>query len=195
MNFKELINPKKTINNLPTKFSWQLFIILLVISLVGAALMGLALGFDEIKKILIAYGNYPENSLVSNSVVIQSLLIIASMSLLAQALKVSVITFICQKILFLYKKRIEFFKLINLYLYAASISGLVAIIRVPLMYNINKDMFANLFLGTIDQKEAITQLYTSGGYMFIFFSILSTIIFYIILIYGVKILLTKFQIK
>jgi hypothetical protein len=196
MNFKELINPKKTINNLPTKFSWQLFIILLVISVLGAILMGLALGFDSIQKILLSYGNYPENSILSNSVAIQSLFMLAIMFLLMQILKVSIITFICQKILYLFKKRIQFFKLINLYLYAAIISGFVALFKSPLMLNdTNKDIFTKLFLGKIEQKDAIMQLYTSGNYVYIFFGILSTIILYVVLIYGAKILLSKSQIK
>lgn len=196
MNFKELINPKKTINNLPTKFSWQLFVILLVISAVGATLMGVALGFDEIEKMLIAYGNYPANSTVSNSVVIQSLLIIAIMTLLMQILKVGIITFIFQKILLLFKKRIQYFKLINLYLYAAIISGFVAIFKSPMMLNdVNKDIFTKLFLGKIEEKEAIMQFYTSGNYLYIFFGILSTIILYVVLIYGAKILLSKSVVK
>jgi hypothetical protein len=196
MNFKDLINPKKIINNLPTKFSWQLFIILLAISAIGLSLMGLAFGFDSIKKILLAYGNYSENSMLTNSVAIQSLLTLAIMSLGMQTLKIGIITFICQKVLYLFKKRIQFFKLVNLYLYAAIISSFVALFKSPLMLNgANKDIFIKLLLGKMEQKEAIVQLYTSGNYLYIFFGFLSTIILYLILIYGVKILLSKPQIK
>jgi hypothetical protein len=196
MNFRDLINPKKIINNLPTKFSWQLFIILLTISAIGLGLMGLALGFDLIKKILLAYANYPANSVFNNTVAIQSLFTLAIMSLGMQTLKVGVITFICQKILYLFKKKIQFFKLINLYLYAAIISGFVALFKSPVMLNdTNKDIFIKLLLGKMEQKEAIIQLYTSGNYLYIFFGLLSTVIFYLILIYGAKILLSKPQVK
>jgi hypothetical protein len=196
MNLKNLINPKKTINNLPEKFSWQLFIILLTVSATGLFFTGLALGLDSIKKILFTYGNYPENSILSNGVAVQALFILIIMSLIIQILEVGVITFICQKILYLFKKRIKFFKLINLYLYAAIISGVIAFFKSPLMSNDkNKDIFIKLFLGKIEQTEAIVQLYTSGNYPYIFFGILSTITLYIILIYGVKILSSKTPVK
>jgi len=136
MNYKELLNPKKFLTNSSTKLSWQLLTILVTLSAIVSYLTISQFGLDFIKDYAKTIAELSPEAIITNSVMIKSIVIIFFMAVLFSAVKVGITSYIFKLILKLFKRDISFFKIINIYLYSKII---YTVFSIPTLLLIDKD--------------------------------------------------------
>ena len=94
MNYKELLNPKKFLTNSSTKLSWQLLTILVTLSAIVSYLTISQFGLDFIKDYAKTIAELSPEAIITNSVMIKSIVIIFFMAVLFSAVKVGITSYI-----------------------------------------------------------------------------------------------------
>jgi len=189
MNYKELLNPKKFLTNSSTKLSWQLLTILVTLSAIVSYLTISQFGLDFIKDYAKTIAELSPEAIITNSVMIKSIVIIFFMAVLFSAVKVGITSYIFKLILKLFKRDISFFKIINIYLYSKII---YTVFSVPTLLLIDKDkkkLVKNFYLNKIDNIEMVKGLMSDPIYAIL--RIIATLLFFGLLFYGIKLSINK----
>ncbi|PIU76241.1 hypothetical protein COS75_00010 [Candidatus Pacearchaeota archaeon CG06_land_8_20_14_3_00_35_12] len=187
MNYKELLNPKKFLTNSSTKLSWQLLTILVTLSAIVSYLTISQFGLDFIKDYAKTIAELSPEAIITNSVMIKSIVIIFFMAVLFSAVKVGITSYIFKLILKLFKRDISFFKIINIYLYSKIIYTVFSIPTLLLIDKDKKELVKNFYLN--NNIEMVKVLMSDPIYTI--FRIIATLLFFGLLFYGIKLSINK----
>jgi hypothetical protein len=109
------------------------------------------------------------------------------MAFIFKAIKVGIISLIFKYIFKLFKKNIAYFKLINIYLYSKIAKNIILLFGTFFITEGSKKALIEFTTGKLNSTEYIKILYSADNAVYLLFSTISFILFYYLLIYGIKI--------
>jgi hypothetical protein len=189
MNLKLSLNPKKFISNLPDKLSWQLLFTLIVIIVIGKTIALIQFGLDFAKQYFIAIGDYPAGTQITNEVLLKTLIIIFFGGVIVYAIKIGVLSYLFTLVVRLFKRKINFFKLVNIYLYSKIIYTILSLPNFLFIDETKRGYIKDNLLGKIENTELLKLM--ADDPIFVLFRTISTLLFFGILIYGISISINK----
>ena len=182
------LKPKLFINNLSERFSWKLFLLFIVVTIGQFALWVVLIDIETIKEVMLTVANIPSEaySQVANQTIIIALFWLMFLSLVYGAIKIGVLMLIIKLVFKIFKKNVRYFKLVNVYLYARIIRNIILLFGPFFVTASSKEVLINFIKGSINEVEVIKNLYTVDNIIYIIFSIIAFVLFYGLLIYGIK---------
>jgi len=192
------LKPRKFIDNLPTKLSWPLFLGLVFLSILFLLVFILPNSSEFLsyyKQFVIKTNGWPTNQPIQNIVLVQSLVSLIIIKTLEILIEVVISFLILWAILRAFKIFSNFWKLVNIYLYAKLASSLVMapyFLFIAFNRNYSNGLIEQTFNYLLKQNSSLLQSIT-GNYYLITLGIISAIIFFCLFVGGLVIYLKSIK--
>ncbi len=189
-----IFKPKKFIASLPEKFSFYLFSLVAGLSVI-VDLAFTTKDWDIYKKIVIRSANFPANSVIRDSVAVWAMLFTWFLNLASNSLEVAVFALILKLILRIFKSTANFWKIINVILFA-KLGSVLVMLPYYLFAFFNKQQAAlssNIVYsyGVLGNSSGsilsgMAKNNSNSLMIAVFFTVISTIVYWLIIVYGLK---------
>ena len=179
---------------MPEKFSFYLFSLVAGLSVI-VDLAFTTKDWDIYKKIVIRSANFPANSVIRDSVAVWAMLFTWFLNLASNSLEVAVFALILKLILRIFKSTANFWKIINVILFA-KLGSVLVMLPYYLFAFFNKQQAAlssNIVYsyGVLGNSSGsilsgMAKNNSNSLMIAVFFTVISTIVYWLIIVYGLK---------